>query len=344
MTTPVTTMPAEAPAVERRSSIDATMFPTIMDTIITHADRETRFAVRATSREHRDRVDAALCAHLALYAEGLVALTTSDGQTVPCVRAVGPCGERLPGLKWSAYEAGERARFLALLRHVRVLELEGRAGLHSLARFLTGVRTVRCGRGRASEQPLPFAFSTLESDVTLQCAADIGIGAMRWRQPPVAEAALAPSPGAGVSTWHVTVRFDPEEPGLCGARIGLRAPTSVRHVRLDLRPLEPGELRRSRDAPPEPRELGILADAVAMAAHCIARAQFTIALDARRCDPAWVSWPRDEMAAGELTGAVYRAVRRVAGEVIGDTDGVEVAMRRFRFVSELDEAEPKAML
>jgi hypothetical protein len=118
----------------------------------------------------------------------------------------------------------------------------------------------------------------------------------------------------------------------------------VRHVRLEFRALEPGELRRSKDAAPEPRELGMLADAVAMAAHCIERARFTIALDARRCDPAWVSWPRDEMAAGELTGAVYRAVRRIAGDVIGDADGVEAAMRRFRFVSELDEDEPRAML
>ncbi|BEI84366.1 hypothetical protein CcaverHIS002_0409700 [Cutaneotrichosporon cavernicola] len=328
---------------ERRSSIDATMFPTIMDTIISHADRPTRFAVRATSKEHRDRVDAALCAHLSLFADGRISLTMSDGQTVPCVRAVAPGGERVPGLKWSAYEAEERERFLALLRHTRVLELEGRAGLHSVGHFLTGVRTVRCRSGRESHHPLPFAYSTLESEITLQCQPDIGIGGMRWRQPPVAEAALAPSLGNS-HVWRVTVRFDPEEPGLSGARIGLRAPTSVRHVMLDFRPLEPGELRRSRDAAHEPRELGMLADVIAMAAHCIDRAHFTIALDARRFDPAWVSWPRDEMAAGELKGAVYRAVRRVASDVIGDPDGIEAAMRRFRFESELADHEPKAML
>lgn len=325
-------------------SLDANMFPSIVDSIITHSDRSTRFAFRATSREHRDRVDAALCAHLALFAEGLIALTTSDGETVPCVRASAPGGERVPGLKWSAFDAAERARFLALLKYARTLDLEvGRAtALASVGAHLTGVKTVRCCRG--SEVPLPFGFRTLESSITLQCAADIGVGGMRWRQPPIAEAKLALNGGRDpggdhdqVSTWHITVRFDPEERGLCGARIGLRAPTSVRHVRLDFRPLPAGELRRSRDEPPEARELGMLADAVAMAAHCIETARFTIALDARRCQAQWVSWAREEMAPGELTGAVYRAVRRTARQVLGDEDGVESAMRRFRFVSELED-------
>lgn len=326
-------------------SLDANMFPSIVDAIISHSDRATRFAMRQTSREHRDRVDAALCAHLTLFAEGLIALTTSDGQTVPCIRASGPGGERLPGLKWSAFEASEQARFLALLKYARVLDLEvGRAApaLATVADYLTGVRIVRCkAKSVVVVVPLPFGFSTLESDITLQCCADIGLGGLKWRQPPIAEAVLAPNvvaEGKGVcSTWCVKVHFDPEEPGLCGARVGLRAPSSVKHVRLEFRPMEFGSLKRSRDDHPEPRELGMLADAVAMAAHCIEKARFTIALDARKCNANWVSWPREEMAPGELIGAVYRAVRRTARRVIGDDEGVESAMRRFRFVGELDD-------
>lgn len=338
--------PSRSPA-STPCALDADMFPSIIDAIIDHADRATRFAFRATSREHRDRVDAALCAHLEIHADGRIALTTSDGATVPCVRASAPGGARLPGLKWSAFEPGERERFLALLKYARVLDLEtgssssrrAPGALASLGAHLTGVRTVRWCLGReiyssaADVAPLPFGCDTLESAVTLQCRAEFGVSRMRWRQPPIGEALLSHS---GVTTWRVGVHFDPEEPGLCGARIGLRAPRGVKHVRVEFRPLEPGELKRSRDEDPEPRELGMLGDAVAMAAHCIEEARFTIAINVRRCQAAWFSWPRDEIEPGELVGAVYRAVRRTATEVIG-VDGVDSAMRRFKFEAELED-------
>lgn len=120
--------------------LDHLSYPHIMDLIVAYAPNESRFALRAASREYKLRMDALLCSHIKINNRVILSHFAA-----PFYRG------RIPGLRFNARDVtdAERDRCLALLhQHCRVVDYYRSVGLlyrdrENLAPALANVRLVR---------------------------------------------------------------------------------------------------------------------------------------------------------------------------------------------------------
>lgn len=297
--------------------LDAESFPDIIDEIILQSPRSVQHAFRSASTAYRDRVDSLLCRHIAISTEQLlIVVQTLNGAKVPCIRCESPGGERIPGLRWNAFEPDERARFLSLLAHVRRLDLGNFPQIltqldRPIIQALCNVNSVRCHGLLRKPVSFPFAFRELRCAITLQCQADMWGGGMRWRQPPIAEGVVECADSvSAVRKLHVDVWFDPEEPGLPSARVHLHHPESVTDVVVRFRALDPGDLKRSRDAVPSALEMGMLTDVLALAVDGLPRVRWTVVVDETEVRGEWLGLPDGEEIGEAVVEFVQRGLER----------------------------------
>lgn len=138
---------------------------------------------------------------------------------------------------------------------------------------------------------------------------------MRWRQPPIAQGVVE---CADVRKFHVDVWYDPEEPGLSGARVHLDPPESVTDIVVRFRALDPGDLKRSRDERPAPLEMGMLTDVLGQAVEGLPDVRWTIVLDEAEIKPDWLGLTEGEDMGRSVVEYVERGLEKK-----GDVGGIK---------------------
>lgn len=225
---------AHAPAKVAPCVLDHSLFPHVMDEVIATAPPESHIALRACSREFRDRVDPLLFNHVVIAPgdeSGFLSVSASGGRFH--LRIVGDCDKLVSHRDRVVHPA-----LPPLLEHTRVVSLRGPVDQYagSLAWFSPNLKRVEVLR-ILPPMPRPFTIwpDTVRGAKKLIAFTCMSRGSLRTLQsgatvyhPPVA---MIPPVPLSVRQLVLNVSVHPDDPWHADSTIqALMPPSTVKNI------------------------------------------------------------------------------------------------------------------